>query len=102
MNTNEKLREVLDEADTVLSALGYDATTPIRSQIKQALALPRRNCDVGTEEEQSDRFLQYCTDITNGTGICKKCPLRINNKGCCYFIWAQLPYEEVKHDKDYK
>ena len=96
------LREALDEADTVLSALGYDATTPIRSQIKQALAEPLRNCDVGTAEEQVKRWEDFCASKhigwKIGTPLIKytpcNCPCYKNNQ-CNWFVWGQMPYKEV-------
>ena len=57
--------------------------------IDRALALPLRNCDVGTAEEQAIRFDEFCQE-------CEKCPLnekRLNIKLVqCEFLWAQMPY----------
>jgi hypothetical protein len=58
---------------------------------------PRRNCDVGTWEEQSMRFEKFCDANTclddNGNKECScKCP------AChafdCSIFWSQMPYEE--------
>ena len=47
-----------------------------------------RNCDVGTAEEQTGRFLKFC-DIHD----CESdCPLFKANS--CELAWAQMPYEE--------
>lgn len=49
---------------------------------------PRRNCDVGTEEEQNERFLKFCTSMD-----CQRyCPLF--KADSCELAWAQMPYEE--------
>jgi hypothetical protein len=98
----QKLREALEEADTVLSALGYDANTPIRTQIKQALAEPPKNCDVGTADEQIERFEDFClkhigcAEETGGRH-CVGCPLEkasMKTTQKCELYWAQMPYEE--------
>jgi hypothetical protein len=84
---SSKMREALKEADIVLSVMGYDVCSPIRTQIKQALAEPLRNCDVGTAEEQAERFEAYCDSHTN----CAYCPLKGQQ---CVLAWAQMPYEK--------
>lgn len=57
-------------------------------KIRAALALPPRNCDVGTPEEQSKRYDEFC-DIHD----CRKdCPLF--KADSCEFAWAQMPYAE--------
>ena len=67
------------------------------------LALPRRNCDVGTADEQDKRWKTNC-----GHGIpnCKHCKVyeQAKNSGLvngrylmrcdCRFIWSQMPYED--------
>jgi Tfp pilus assembly protein PilV len=89
---SSKLREALEEADTVLSALGYDANTPIRTQIKQALAEPLKNCEIGTAEEQIKRWQKFCETQAS----CEECPY-YKCGDMCFARWAQMPYEsEVK------
>lgn len=54
------------------------------------LALPRRNCDVGTPEELSERFIEFCT-----CHKCAECPLHtLAPSGDCGVLWSQMPYEE--------
>jgi hypothetical protein len=56
-----------------------------------ALAEPPRNCDIGTAEEQYDRFIYNCTS--------RKIPCRLSETlSCtkCYALWMQMPYEEEK------
>ena len=68
----------------------YDITRAIEKCFA-ALAAPPRNCDVGTAEEQEDRFRRYCN--SRGT-FCGDCPLYNNRRGECRFAWAQMPYKE--------
>ena len=45
-----------------------------------------RNCDVGTAEEQAERFKAYCVGRR-----CRECPWpRIRS---CDLAWAQMPYK---------
>ena len=96
-----KLKEALEEADTVLSALGYDATTPIRTQIKQALAEPLRNCDVfATEPEMKAAFIEYYNEVWGLKGTddaIDYCDLKHNIDGIlhCYIDWLLAPVRTV-------
>jgi hypothetical protein len=74
---------------------GYEEMAKALDKSKAALAEPLRNCDVGTAEEQAERFECFCVGFTN----CKKCP--VWNDGImtskCVAKWSQMPYEsEVK------
>ena len=60
--------------------------------------MPKRNCDVGTPEEQRERFEEFCSKYETrheGEAYCsKRCPL----SGCdsivlCVLTWGQLPYD---------
>jgi hypothetical protein len=59
-----------------------------------------RNCDVGTAEEQAERFDSFC--ISHYTPPDKDgvvpdgcdCPCYVRGKGCDVFVWEQLPYVE--------
>lgn len=62
---------------------------------RTTLAVPPRNCDVGTPEEQSARFDAHCRKHMG----CLTCPLREKDGGVhkhCEFAWAQMPYDGVK------
>lgn len=76
---------------------------PIRIA-KEALAIPRRQCDVGTEKEQWERFddLCECWQESGPIGGCssscpcldskyKECDGYVGRSGCFAF-WAQTPY----------
>ena len=54
---------------------------------------PRRNCDVGTAEEQAQGFDDFCRNTCDGC----RCDHRLfqeEDKIKCAFEWAQMPYEE--------
>ena len=58
---------------------------------KAALSAPPRNCDVGTPEEQAERFQWFCD-----TRPCDCCTLKnkANETLDCAIHWAQMPYKE--------
>lgn len=59
-------------------------------KVDAALSAPARNCDVGTPEEQSKRYDEFC-DIHD----CRSdCPLF--KADSCELAWAQMPYEAQK------
>ena len=91
MNTNDKLREALIEIrEAMMKDSGMGPTTELHTVIdmvtQECLAMPRRNCDVGTTDEQRDRFYKVIDSYRNQHGNDKK----------GIFEWLQLPYEEVK------
>ena len=103
----EAISKAFDDAlictDYQMSAEEHDRLDAIYRQVKEALAAPARNCDVGTAKEQARRWAEFCTHhhkkmIGNKipVGPCE-CPCYEGNS-CNYFIWAQMPYEsEVSH-----
>lgn len=94
MQTNNKLREAVTKILNLTNSLDENcAVDPveIRDIAKAALAETVKNCDVGTAEEQEDRFRRYCN--SRGT-FCGDCPLYNNRRGECRFAWAQMPYIE--------
>jgi hypothetical protein len=70
----------------------YEITTAIEKCFA-ALAEPLRNCDVGTAEEQEERYLKLKREYVDRMA---RCPAG----GYSFFpdslYWAQLPYEDVK------
>lgn len=104
MNTNEKLREALAKADKALARISKSAwflesnfaetieVMKAGNAIEEALALPRRNCDVGTAEEQVERFFNFCKRRKS----CDLCPSNSDSVVECAIKWSQMPYEEVK------
>ena len=57
-----------------------------------ALAKPPRNCDVGTPEEQAERYENLCDSHTCGS-ICSGSCCPLYDYDCSPFAWAQMPYE---------
>lgn len=60
-------------------------------ELRDALAATPRNCDVGTAEEQAERYMNFCHNYPKCTGC--PCVGRVQYHQC-EFVWAQLPYEE--------
>lgn len=88
-----KLREALRAIKDINDGRHHDAHGyEINDIIEEALAEPPRNCDVGTAEEQSDRFQKFCLSRTQPWHGCDgTCPLLMSEK--CALNWAQVPYE---------
>lgn len=73
-------------------------------RVQAALAAPPRNCDVGTAQEQIDRFHEFChsnrlyIDEFHGYDCRPDCPIgKIvdrDNKFCdnCWAAWSQMPF----------
>lgn len=107
------MREALEAAIPIMRACLFDYynTTDINKvvgEMKAALAAPPRNCDVGTADEQSDRFDKFCYSHSK----CYQCPVqsiwnsthrqkRLREIIRCEIIWSQMPYEEASEMKDY-
>lgn len=79
-----------------LTVFGLEQACKImRGVIEEALSKPPRQCDVGTPEEQSDRFADFC-DSHSG---CSQCPAKAlwsfsnGHKPSCGVLWAQMPYK---------
>ena len=67
--------------------------------VNAALAAPPRNCDVGTSEEQAERFYAFCGYHRFQSGIkgmCSSlCPcIRCRDMCNCITTWEQMQYEE--------
>jgi aldehyde:ferredoxin oxidoreductase len=63
--------------------------------ISRDLAIPLRNCDIGTAEEQSNRMRQFCAKRKiNGIVNCGYCPIKHQYQRDCTLAWAQMPYAE--------
>jgi hypothetical protein len=62
-----------------------------------ALAAPARNCDVGTAQEQAERFKAFCLPRVGKCSENSKCPAKhpCNQIGIqyCQLKWAQMPYK---------
>ena len=72
---------------------GYEEMAKALDKAKAALAVPPRNCDVGTDEEQSRRYEELCDRHTCGSRCSASgCPMYEHD--CSPFAWGQMPYEE--------
>ena len=68
-----------------------------KTAINAALAAPARNCDVGTVEEQEQRYEKFCdshkwVDDEGANACMPECPL--SKTLDCALAWAQMPYEK--------
>ena len=77
------MREALEIAEYLLCAKGLFNES---KQMTAALSAPPRNCDVGTPEDQHNRFMRFCD--SKSMGYCW-------GRGCrkCMAQWGQMPYE---------
>lgn len=110
MNPYDKMRDALMQVSLSCSACPRHnckgCTRPFASfmpPVRKALSLPRRNCDVGTADEQMSRYCKF-TDRYNpcsykGYARCAEdCPIHIklrqegNGELQCQLEWAQMPY----------
>lgn len=87
-----KLREALRIAN---NAHWFHMNPALRELVADALSAPPRNCDVGTAEEQAQRFFAFCHDHRAFDTACSNgCPFKdtpdINH---CQSAWGQLPYK---------
>jgi hypothetical protein len=102
---SSKAREALENARSLIyegieTEVKDDIEHPFHlelalEKIDEALAEPLRNCDVGTADEQAERFKAFCNSHPL---MCDGCPFRdigiLHND--CAIHWSQMPYEEVK------
>ena len=67
----------------------------IAEAARAALSKPARNCDVGSPEEQAQRFDNFCESNASNGPCSLKCPcIDCFNQCQCLCTWAQLPYKE--------
>lgn len=98
---SSKLRDALEELvaniemRSSIFGLNFMVDTKIFLDAKAALAEPLLNCEVGTAEEQYQRWDKYCNSF--GTQ-CDKCGLNCNAHfnltAKCFACWSQMPYKE--------
>ena len=97
---NSKYNDIMDEYKC--RERGFPALLDLRyaaiPKANAALAAPPRNCDVGTAEEQIERFNEFCNSEwrDSGDANCDNCPLWVSGTigKDCQIRWAQMPYEE--------
>lgn len=102
MGNAQKMREALQAiVDICDGNMGVpNERLSIYNLAKAALAAPPRNCDVGTVNEQYERFEAFCKRYFREDAACSKdCPCYFWSifNGECSIKWAQMPYnKEVK------
>lgn len=71
-------------------------------KISAALSEPARNCDVGTADEQADRFKAFCyANRTPDNECSKECPFNDTSAVCyCQARWAQMSYEKKEENSN--
>lgn len=87
---NAMLRRLDERAlNETMSCIAEEA----RVKVAEALAAPPRNCDVGTADEQYERWLEFCGRYDHA---CAGCPFDDYDRSLayCFAGWAQMPYEE--------
>lgn len=66
---------------------------------RAALAMPLRNCDVGTPEEQTCRYDAFCSEHRLPGVGCERCPIiKLKTAPSCELAWAQMPYKADEGD----
>ena len=105
VGNSAKMREALEKVLRVLHCaivadiLKGDDVNSAFNEVTAALSVPPRNCDVGTSEEQAERFYAFCGYHRFQSGIkgmCSSlCPcIRCRDMCNCITTWSQMPYEE--------
>jgi hypothetical protein len=103
----DELAGVAGTTDKPEARSASEALLEIERLCKSALALPRRNSEVGTAEEQAKRFEEFCSlhCLPKGKG-CYSCPAiparspYAFHRNTCKINWAQMPYKAVENKKE--
>lgn len=104
---SSKIRKALLDVRIALSLAIHNNLTEDDAKewlkvVDAALAEPLKNCEVGTVEEQAERFEDFClkhigcAEETGGRH-CVDCPLEkasMKTTQKCELYWAHMPYEE--------
>lgn len=79
-------------------ALGAGFAGIIAGLIATWRGKPKRNCDVGTPEEQYSRFEDYHAEHGNfdAYDICESCHL--NKEYDCRIAWMNMPYKKKEEE----
>jgi len=77
------LSDILDTWSDHLPSGLQDRVNSALEEADAALALPLRQCDVGTAEEQIERHKLWC--VSSKPSCCKECEK-------CFAKWSQMPY----------
>lgn len=99
-NNVERMRKCIDNLiQMVCSQCRYKCNGKLCSGVAEArslLALPLRNCDMGTVAEQTARMRENCNRYKPS---CKGCKYVTDlQKENCWLAWAQSPYDTQEAD----
>lgn len=92
---NSKYSDIMDKYKC--RERGFPALLDLRYAIPKAnaaISAPPRNCDVGTAEEQFERYQNFCRRHYYSCG-CARCPAnktRMHGTSNCDLAWAQESY----------
>ena len=99
---SSELRAALDKIGSISAYVAKESgeadtakyMNDIISIVQEIVAEPLKNCEVGTPEEQYNRFIYCCTERKIS---CRK----TFNRGCaiCYAKWMQMLYEKGGNDE---
>ncbi len=100
MESNDELRTTLESVRNwclnklygVSSQVTVEGLLGVVEKGLSAKSKPRRNCDVGTAEEQTKRYQTFCK-----RHFCEECPLSNTNDesdASCVVRWEQMPYDD--------
>jgi len=91
------MRKALKRVESELSTMNPRGWGDTLAYVRAALAAPARNCDVGTPDEQAERFEAECKRYAH----CTPCPIhaawgefREGKPKSCQLIWAQMPFAQ--------
>lgn len=84
-----KLRAAVEGIEMLLGAGGDLDRRELAKQCASALSTMPRNCDVGTPDDQVERFVAFCESHPKG---CIDCEFFGLPAGWCELQWAQKPY----------
>lgn len=90
----QKMRDLLMRRGDgkALCILTWDEFNESQKMLRAALSAPPRNCDVGTAEEQYERWQAFCNQYDKD---CTGCPCRSpHTTAYCFAKWGQMPYGE--------
>lgn len=68
---------------------GAKGVKPLKDA-RAAISTPARNCDIGSAEEQTRRFVDFCYR----SEACTSCQMDPKEGTDCIIAWAQMPYKK--------
>ena len=96
----DALKEFVEYSNLVckMGMFNRDRLFSITKKASDALSASARNCDVGTAEEQAERFHAFCASNKKCGDVYSSERCQFNSVEDCELAWAQMPYEEGAED----